>query len=192
MPFCSGKSKPPTSINEDGITSAASSSNESNVSQEQHWKCLKKKPKELSDKHSEFTDLDSISIDIAIFVDGAAGLTMPLIELVNQDISSDVFGDDMCEHCITSLNPPSVAKNPHLPLDEVKVESSKILKELEKGVSLILKGLRSPTSKKITRDSHQEFLSSTKQRLHTVNEEKIKVDKHLGELQKSSQELKKS
>ncbi|MCD9638958.1 hypothetical protein HAX54_023181, partial [Datura stramonium] len=36
----------------------------------------------------------------------------------------------------------------------------------------------------ITRDSYQELLSTVQQRLHTVNEEKIKVDKHLGELQK--------
>ncbi|MCD7445856.1 hypothetical protein HAX54_015580 [Datura stramonium] len=163
---------------------------------------------------------------------------------------------DVFEDCITSLNPINMAKNPHLPLDEVKGQvtnespstkltfpssenvelsepnlatdaeeganqircsntskdlSSESLKLLEKGVSLILKGLweviiidlsplevlledffkrgdydavRLSTSQKITRDSHQELLSAIQQRLHTVNEEKIKADKHLGELQK--------
>ncbi|XP_055819271.1 uncharacterized protein LOC129888291 [Solanum dulcamara] len=44
VPFCRDTSKPSASANEDGITSVASCSNESNVSQEQHWKRLKKKP----------------------------------------------------------------------------------------------------------------------------------------------------
>ncbi|MCD9639445.1 hypothetical protein HAX54_023996 [Datura stramonium] len=93
-----------------------------------------------------------------------------------------------------------------------KAEFSESLKELKKGVALILKGLwevniidlsplevlfedffknrgdydatRFSISHKITRDSHQEFLSAAQQRLHTANEEKIKVDKYLGELQK--------
>ncbi|MCD7470547.1 hypothetical protein HAX54_010504 [Datura stramonium] len=109
------------SLNEDVITSATSSSNERKVSQEQRWKCLKRKAKDLSDQHSEFTDLDSISIDTAIFEDSATGSIMLLTELAHQ---------------------------------------------------------------KITRDSHQEILSNAQQHLHTANKEKIKVDKHLGELQK--------
>ncbi|MCE0481826.1 hypothetical protein HAX54_039909 [Datura stramonium] len=84
MPVCSGISKPPISLNGDGITSVASSSNESNVSQEQHWKSLKKKLKDLSDQHFEFADLDFISIDTANFEDGATDSTMPLTELVHQ------------------------------------------------------------------------------------------------------------
>ncbi|MCE5165903.1 hypothetical protein HAX54_013015 [Datura stramonium] len=44
--FYSGTSKPPISLNGDGITSAASSSNE--------IKRLKKKPKDLSDQHFKF------------------------------------------------------------------------------------------------------------------------------------------
>ncbi|MCE3051861.1 hypothetical protein HAX54_051073 [Datura stramonium] len=59
VPFCSGTSKPPISLNGDGITSAACSSNERNVNQEQHRKGLKKKPKDVSNQHSEFADLDS-------------------------------------------------------------------------------------------------------------------------------------
>ncbi|MCD9561086.1 hypothetical protein HAX54_020046 [Datura stramonium] len=43
---------------------------------------------------------------------------------------------------------------------------------------------RLSTSLKITRNSHQEFLSAAQHFLHTANEDKIKVDKHLGELQK--------
>ncbi|KAK6777442.1 hypothetical protein RDI58_024159 [Solanum bulbocastanum] len=84
------------------------------------------------------------------------------------------------------------------------------LKELEAGVAMILKGLRevniinlSPlevlledffkkhrdydvarlsTSRKITRDSHQELLSAAQQCLDTANEERINMDKQLEEL----------
>ncbi|MCD9646308.1 hypothetical protein HAX54_036039 [Datura stramonium] len=83
MPFCSGTSKPPISLNGDGITSVAYSLNESNVNQEQYWKRLKKKSKNLSNQHYEFADLDSISIDAAIFEDGVVGSTMPLTELAH-------------------------------------------------------------------------------------------------------------
>ncbi|MCE0482009.1 hypothetical protein HAX54_040310 [Datura stramonium] len=48
VPFCNNASKPPTSLHGGGITSVAFSSNENNVSQEQHWKHLKKKPKDLN------------------------------------------------------------------------------------------------------------------------------------------------
>ncbi|KAG5631250.1 hypothetical protein H5410_002967, partial [Solanum commersonii] len=54
-------------------TSATSSSNESS-----------KKPKDLNDQHCEFDELHSISIDIAIFKDGATSSTMPLNELAYQ------------------------------------------------------------------------------------------------------------
>lgn len=97
-------------------------------------------------------------------------------------------------------------------ITQFSVESSENLKELEMGVALILKGLRevnivnlSPlealfeeffkkhgaydfarlsTSQKITRDSHQELLFAAHQCLSTVNQEKVKIDKHLVELQK--------
>ncbi|KAM3269292.1 hypothetical protein P3S67_030174 [Capsicum chacoense] len=79
--FCSDASKPPISLNGVAIGSDAFSSNESNASQEPHWKRLKKKHKDLSDQHHEFADLNSVSIDTAIFGDGAAGSTMPLADL---------------------------------------------------------------------------------------------------------------
>ncbi|KAH0746483.1 hypothetical protein KY285_008140 [Solanum tuberosum] len=135
-PSCSNTSKTSISLHEIDIsTSAASSSNESNVNQELHWKRLKKKPKDLNTQQCEFAELDSISIDTAIFEDGAAGSTMPLTELAHQiliylffnypvgswDIPSDV---DVFEDCITSSNSLNVAKNPHLPLVEVKSQAA--------------------------------------------------------------------
>ena len=73
-------------------TSAASSSNESNVSQELHWKRLKKKPKDLNTQQCEFAESDSICIDTAIFEDGAAGSTMPLTKLAQQvKVNSWIF-----------------------------------------------------------------------------------------------------
>ncbi|WMV42232.1 hypothetical protein MTR67_035617, partial [Solanum verrucosum] len=108
-PSCSNTSKTSISLHEIDIsTSAASSSNESNVSQELHRKRLKKKPKDLNTQQCKFAELDSISIDTAIFEDGVLGLG---------DIPSDV---DVFEDCITSSNSLNVAKNPHLPLVEVK------------------------------------------------------------------------
>ncbi|KAM3235161.1 hypothetical protein P3L10_015197 [Capsicum annuum] len=83
--------------------------------------------------------------------------------------------------------------------------------ELEKGVSLILKGLREvevdlsslevllvnflkkygdydvakfSSSQKITRDAHQDLFSVAQHRLHDANEDKVKMDKRLAELQK--------
>uniref|UniRef100_M1D8T3 Uncharacterized protein n=1 Tax=Solanum tuberosum TaxID=4113 RepID=M1D8T3_SOLTU len=78
-------------------TSAASSSNESNVSQELHLKRLKKNPKELNNQQCEFAELDSISIDTTIFEDDVAGSTMPLTELgyqveTSQNISTTNVG----------------------------------------------------------------------------------------------------
>ncbi|KAF3661326.1 hypothetical protein FXO37_12975 [Capsicum annuum] len=92
------------------------------------------------------------------------------------------------------------------------IESSENLIELEKGVALILKGLQEvnvvdlsslevlladffkkhrnydvvklSSSQKITRDAHQELLSVAKKCLHTANDDKVKMDQHLGELQK--------
>ncbi|KAK4364297.1 hypothetical protein RND71_015655 [Anisodus tanguticus] len=75
-PLCKDKTKPSVSPNEVGITSAASSSNESNVSREQHWRRLKKKPKDLGYQNNDFVDLDSISIDTAVFGDGADGVLL--------------------------------------------------------------------------------------------------------------------
>ncbi|KAH0686254.1 hypothetical protein KY284_016807 [Solanum tuberosum] len=88
-PSCSNTSKTFISLHEIDINaSAASSSNESNVSQELHWKRLKKKSKDLNTQQCEFVELDSISIDTAIFEDGVAGSTMPLTELAHQLLSS--------------------------------------------------------------------------------------------------------
>ncbi|KAH0642041.1 hypothetical protein KY290_033644 [Solanum tuberosum] len=125
-PSCSNTSKTSISLHKIDISaSAASSSNESNVSQELHWKRLKKKPKDLNTQQCEFAELDSISIDTAIFEDGVAGSTMPLTELAHQlglgDIPSDV---DVFEDCITSSNSLNVAKSSHLPLVEVKSQAA--------------------------------------------------------------------
>ncbi|KAH0781636.1 hypothetical protein KY290_001234 [Solanum tuberosum] len=125
-PSCSNTSKTSISLHEIDISASAdSSSNESNVSQELHWKLLKKKPKDLNTQQCEFAELDSISIDTTIFEDGAAGSTMPLTELAHQlglgDIPSDV---DVFEDCITSLNSLNVAKSSHLPLVEVKSQAA--------------------------------------------------------------------
>ncbi|PHU02817.1 hypothetical protein BC332_28068 [Capsicum chinense] len=111
VPFCSDASKPLVLLDGVAIGSSTSSSNESNASQEPHWKYLKKKHKDLSDQHRDFADLDSISIDTAIFEDGAAGLTMPLDDLAHQD-------------CVTSPNPPSVLKSPYLSLDNAMTQAS--------------------------------------------------------------------
>ncbi|KAK4716572.1 hypothetical protein R3W88_014910 [Solanum pinnatisectum] len=125
-PSCSNTSKTSISLHEIDIsTSAASSSNESNVRQELHWKHLNKKPKDLNTQQCEFAKLDSISIATAIFEDGAAGSTMPLTELAHQlglgDIPSDV---DAFEDCITSSNSLNGAKCSHLPLVEVKSQAA--------------------------------------------------------------------
>ncbi|KAH0696636.1 hypothetical protein KY290_014018 [Solanum tuberosum] len=124
-PSCSNTSKTSISLQEIDISaSAASSSNESNVSQELHWKRLKKKPKDLNTQQCESAELDSI-IDTAIFEDGAAGFTMPLTEVAHHlglgDIPSDV---DVFEDCITSSNSLNVAKSSHLPLVEVKSQAT--------------------------------------------------------------------
>ncbi|KAJ8556397.1 hypothetical protein K7X08_029788 [Anisodus acutangulus] len=94
---------------------------------------------------------------------------------------------------------------------QFSVESLDSLKEFEKGVTWILKGIqevyvtdiiplevlfekffkkhgdydvvRSSTSQKMTRDYHQELLSVAQQRLHTATKEKIMMKKRLGELQ---------
>ncbi|KAH0650406.1 hypothetical protein KY284_030318 [Solanum tuberosum] len=128
-PSCSNTSKTSISLHEIGIsTSAASSSNESNVCQELHWKRLKKKPKNLSNQQCEFAELDSISIDTAIFEDGVVCSTMPLTKLAHQglgDIPSDV---DVIENCITSLNSLNVVKSSHLPLAEV---NSQVANEIQ-------------------------------------------------------------
>ncbi|PHT58504.1 hypothetical protein CQW23_00867 [Capsicum baccatum] len=122
VPFCSDASKPPVSLDGVAIGSAPFSSNESNASQEPHWKRLKKNHKDLSDQHREFADLDSISIDIAIFEDGAAGSAMTL-GLV--DVSSNIFGDDVFgEDFVTILNPLSVLKSPNLSLDNAMTQAS--------------------------------------------------------------------
>ncbi|KAH0716279.1 hypothetical protein KY284_009184 [Solanum tuberosum] len=125
-PSCSNTSKTSISLHEIDISaSAASSSNESNVSQELHWKRLKKKHKDLNTQQCEFVELDSISIDTAIFEDGVVGSTMPLTELAHQlglgDIPSDV---DVFEDCITSSNSLNMAKSSHLPLVEVKSQAA--------------------------------------------------------------------
>ncbi|PHT50374.1 hypothetical protein CQW23_10121 [Capsicum baccatum] len=256
VPFCSDASKPPISLDGVAIGSAASSSNESNASQEPYWKHLNKKHKGLSYQHCEFDDLDSISIDTVIFEDGAVGSTMPLADLAHQlgfvEVSSNIFGNDVFgEDCFTNLNPPSVLKSFNLSLDnamtqasnkdpsiklpenvesfqnvpttdmvaeandnipsnspkdlvqplqqiashfeppkaisafklsyvfglwrtlcecitQFSIESSENLKELEKDVSLILKGVA----------------SVVQNHLHAANEDKVKMNKRLAELQK--------
>ncbi|PHT37010.1 hypothetical protein CQW23_24710 [Capsicum baccatum] len=121
---------------------AASSSNESNASQEPNCKCLKKKHKDLSDQHREFADLDSISIETAIFEHGAAGSTLSLADLANQlsllDVSNNKFGDDVFgEDCVTSPNPSSLLKSTNLSLDNAmtqtanKDSSTKLPKNIE-------------------------------------------------------------
>ncbi|KAG5619644.1 hypothetical protein H5410_004862 [Solanum commersonii] len=151
--FCRNTSKASISLHEFGFsTSAIFRSNESNVSQDQHWKCLMKKHKDLNDQHCEFAELDSISIDTAIFEDGA-GYAMPLVELTHQclgDISSDV--DVLLEDLFKK----------HGDYDAVRLS----------------------TSQKVTRYSHQELLSAAQQCLDTADEERVKMDKHLEELQK--------
>uniref|UniRef100_M1DLL9 Uncharacterized protein n=1 Tax=Solanum tuberosum TaxID=4113 RepID=M1DLL9_SOLTU len=86
---------------------------------------FEEKPKELNTQQCEFAELDSISIDTAIFEDGAAGSIMPLTELAHQlgleDIPSDV---DVFEDCITSSNSLNVVKSSHLPLVEVKSQAA--------------------------------------------------------------------
>ncbi|KAH0717403.1 hypothetical protein KY285_013434 [Solanum tuberosum] len=125
-PSCSNTSKTSISLHDIDISASATSScNESNVSQKLHWKRLKKKPKDLNTQQCEFAELDSISIDTAIFEDGVVGSTMPLMELAHQlglgDIRSDV---DVFEDCITSSNSLNVAKSSHLPLVEVKSQAA--------------------------------------------------------------------
>ncbi|KAK4376968.1 hypothetical protein RND71_003264 [Anisodus tanguticus] len=119
MPLCKDKTKPSVSPNGVGLISEASSLNERNVSHEQHWNCLKKKHKDLGDQHNEFVDLDSISIDIAIFGDGVTSFTMPLTELAQVN---DIIGDDMFDDCITSPNPANMMKNSQPLLDDVKAQ----------------------------------------------------------------------
>ncbi|KAH0743195.1 hypothetical protein KY290_031188 [Solanum tuberosum] len=128
-PSCSNTSKTSISLHEIGITtSAASSSNERNVRQELHWKRLKKKPKNLSNQQCEFAELDSISIDTAIFEDGAACSTMPLTELAHQGLGDIPCDVDVFENCITSLNSLNVVKSSHLPLAEV---NSQVANEIQ-------------------------------------------------------------
>ncbi|WMV13469.1 hypothetical protein MTR67_006854 [Solanum verrucosum] len=142
--FCRNKSKASISHHEFGFnTSAISRSNESNVSQEQHWKRLMKKPKDLNDQHCEFAELDSISIDTAIFEDGAIGYAMPLVELTHHVLLEDIF-------------------KKHGDYDAARLS----------------------TSQKVTTYSHQELLSVAQQCLDTADEERVKMDKHLEELQK--------
>ncbi|KAF3622175.1 hypothetical protein FXO38_31422 [Capsicum annuum] len=126
-PFMIDTSKPPISLKGVDIDSAASSSNESNASQEPHCKHLKKKHKDLSDQHREFADFDSRSIDTAIFEDVATGSIMLLADLEHLlgfvDVSSNIFGDDVFgEDCVTSLNPSSVLKSPNLSLDNTMTQ----------------------------------------------------------------------
>lgn len=94
------------------------------------------------------------------------------------------------------------------------------LKELEKSVSLILKGLwkvnaadlsslevllveffknhrdydveNLSSSQKIMRDTHQEWLSIAQQHLHAATEDKFKMQKHRESFKMSLRELKKS
>ncbi|KAH0633332.1 hypothetical protein KY284_036118 [Solanum tuberosum] len=203
-PSCSNTSKTFISLHEIVIsTSATSSSNESNVSQELYWKRLKKKPKDLNNQQCEFAELDSIN--------GATGSTIPLTELAHQlgvsDIPSDV---DVFEDCITSPNSLNVAKSSHLPLVEVKsqadneIQLTKLMVPFsEKNVAyLMLREVniinpsplevlledffkkhgdydvaRLSTSQEITRDSHQELISNAQQFLDTANEERINMDK---------------
>ncbi|PHT54685.1 hypothetical protein CQW23_03171 [Capsicum baccatum] len=128
--LCSDAFKPPVLLKVASITSAASSFNQRNASQEPHYKHLKKKYKDLSDQHCEFANLDFISIDATIFEDGVSGSTMPLADLLQQlglvDIYSNIFGDDIFgEDCVTSPNPSNMLKSHNLSLDNAKTQATK-------------------------------------------------------------------
>ncbi|PHU25533.1 hypothetical protein BC332_03865 [Capsicum chinense] len=197
----------------------------------------KRKHKDLSDQHHEFADLDSISIDTAVFEDGAAGSTMPFADLAHQldlvDVSSNIFSDDVFgEDCFTSPNPSSVLKSPNLSLDNAMTQASnkdplvKLPKNIESfqnvpttdmvaeandnrpsnvpkdlvnvvdfySLEVLLTDIfkkyggydiaKFSGFQKITRNAHQELLSVMQHHLHAANEDKVKMDKHLAELQK--------
>ncbi|PHT68748.1 hypothetical protein T459_28235 [Capsicum annuum] len=210
-PLSNDTSKPLVSLNGVAIDSTASSSNESNAIQEPRWKCLKKKYKDLSDQHREFADLDFISIDTAIFEDGVSGSTMPLAELAHQWIALN-FETQKAISIFKLSYVSGLWRTLCACITRFSIESSENLIELEKGVALILKGLQEvnvidlsslevllvdffkkhrnydvaklSSSQKITRDAHQELLSVAKKCLHTANDDKVKMDQHLGELQK--------
>ncbi|WMV55192.1 hypothetical protein MTR67_048577 [Solanum verrucosum] len=112
--------KKPSSSSDKGVVKslciAPSCSNTSKTSISLH---------EIDTQQCEFAELDTISIDTAIFEDGVVGSTMPLTELAHQlgfgDIPRDV---DVFEDCITSSNSPNMAKSSHLPLVQVKSQAT--------------------------------------------------------------------
>ncbi|OIT06687.1 hypothetical protein A4A49_04710 [Nicotiana attenuata] len=96
--------------------SATSSSNKSDVSHGIHWNRSKKKAKDTS--HSEFADLDALSIDTGFFVEGDPSSTMPFWASMS---CIDVLGDNMVKDCVTSPNSLGVAaKSPHTSFDGVE------------------------------------------------------------------------
>ncbi|KAK4364296.1 hypothetical protein RND71_015654 [Anisodus tanguticus] len=133
-------------------------------------------------------------------------LNLPLSE--NVDHSQPALTNEV-KAGVNQVKCPNVPKNVVRPLQHVA--SNFDPQELEKDVAWILKGnqevdvtditpldvlfekffkkhgdydvVRSSTSQKMTRDSHQELLSAEKQRLHTATKEKIKMNNRLGELQ---------
>ncbi|OIT25364.1 hypothetical protein A4A49_26757 [Nicotiana attenuata] len=110
-------------LNEIVNVSVTSSSNESDISHDIHWSRSKKKAKDTS--HSEFADLDALSIDIGFFVEGDPSSTKPLSELEKRlgvdELYDDVLGGNMVEDCVTSPNSLSVAaKSPHTSFDGVE------------------------------------------------------------------------
>ncbi|KAH0713629.1 hypothetical protein KY289_009588 [Solanum tuberosum] len=154
-PSRSNTSKTSISLHEIGIcNSAASSSNVSSVSQELHWKRLKKKPKELNNQQCEFTELDSISIDTTIFEDGDAGSTMPLLELAHQVLLEEFFKKHRDYDVARLSTSQKITRDSHQELlspaqqcldtvNEERISMDKQLEELQKVLTRAKKEIKS-------------------------------------------------
>ncbi|KAK4707006.1 hypothetical protein R3W88_033445 [Solanum pinnatisectum] len=105
----------------------------------------------------EFTELDSISIDIVIFEDGIVGSTMPLTELAHQPLEAGVVLIHKGFRKLTSSN-----------LSPLKVLLEDFFKKHGD-----YDATRLSTPQKVTKDSHQELFSATQQFLDTANEEEV-------------------
>ncbi|PHT59388.1 hypothetical protein CQW23_01751 [Capsicum baccatum] len=191
---------------------------------------IEDKHKHLRDQHCEFLDLDSISIDNAIFEDSVAGSTMALADLahpwmeqiINVQMSPMILFSlynrvpKILNHkrlfrlsnclifleygvpCVTVLhNSPSSPQKPQgvgerCCSDSLRVQEVNIIDLFSLEVLLYdffnkhedydVAKFSSP--QKITGDSHRELLSAAQEHLYTINEDKVKIDKHLGDLQK--------
>ncbi|KAJ8537237.1 hypothetical protein K7X08_035638 [Anisodus acutangulus] len=115
------KSRPSTLPTNVGNANAASSSTESNTSEDQYWNSLKKKLKECGDHRHEFADLDTISIGSNICLNGDPNLTITLAEVAEQmgltELCGDELGDNMIADHTTSLDDLDMtAKSSRFPL----------------------------------------------------------------------------